>query len=58
MQNTNILLFVRYCPWRTEGTLNFGMVRFPTGHYWHCEESVSTPGMYWCKWWTFWTPFV
>ena len=31
------------------------MVRFPTGHYWHCNWSVqkASPGMCPCKWWTF-----
>jgi len=44
MQNrphANILVFVRYSPWRTEGTLNCDMVWFPTGHYWHCNWPVK-----------------
>jgi len=44
----------------TEGMLNCSMVRFPTGHYWHCSWLVkkASPGMCPCKWCTFWTPFV
>jgi len=35
--------------------LNCGMVRFPTGHHWHCNWPVqkASPGMCPCKWWTF-----
>jgi len=59
MQNTNILLFVRSRS-LSEGMLNCGMARFPTGHYWHCSWPVknASPGMCPCKWWTFWTFFV
>jgi len=40
--------------------LSCGMVRFPSGHYWHCSPPVKKvyPGMCPCKRWTFWTPFV
>jgi len=43
-------------------SLNCGMVRFQTGHYWHCNWPVKKaypgPGICPSKWWTFWTPFV
>jgi len=45
---------------RNEEMLDCGMVRFPTGYYWHCSWSLkkAPPGMCPCKWWTFWTPFL
>jgi len=40
--------------------LSCGMVRFPTGHYWHCSPPVKkvSPGICPCKRWTFWTLFA
>jgi len=40
--------------------IHCGMVRFPTGHYWHCNWPVkkASPGLYPCKCWTLWTLFV